>query len=67
MAHFMCGSGARWCARADAIFDVPDMHVLEVEVDDSNAGAHCRAGQLEAACPTCGVLAVGHGAGSGSA
>ena len=19
----MCGSGARWCARADAIFDVP--------------------------------------------
>ena len=32
--HSMCGSGVRWCARADAIFDVPDMHVLEVEVDD---------------------------------
>jgi hypothetical protein len=30
----MCGSGARWCARADAMFDVPGMHVLEVEVDD---------------------------------
>jgi hypothetical protein len=30
----MYGSGARWCARADAIFDVPDMHVLDVEIDD---------------------------------
>ena len=30
----MCGSGARWCARADAIFDVSDMHVLDVEIDD---------------------------------
>jgi hypothetical protein len=29
----MCGSGARWCARADAILDVPDMHVLDVEID----------------------------------
>ena len=30
----MCGSGARWCARADAILDVPDMHFLSVEIDD---------------------------------
>jgi hypothetical protein len=30
----MCGSGARWCARADAIFNVPDMHVVDVEIDD---------------------------------
>ena len=30
----MCASGARWCARADAIFDVPDMHVIDVEIDD---------------------------------
>ena len=28
--HSMCGQGARWCARADAIFDVPGMHVLDV-------------------------------------
>ena len=34
MDHLTCGSGARWCARADAIFDVPDIHVLEVDVDD---------------------------------
>ena len=58
----MCGSGARWCARADAIFDVPDMHVLDVEVDDQQRLVlTVESGQLEAACPACGVLAVGHG------
>jgi hypothetical protein len=34
VAHCMCGSGVRWCARADAMFDVPGMHVTEVQVDD---------------------------------
>jgi hypothetical protein len=34
MSYFMCGSGARWCARADAIFDVPGMRVIDVEVGD---------------------------------
>jgi transposase len=58
----MCGSGARWCARADAIFDVPDMHVLDVEIDDQRRLVlTIESGQLEAACPACGVLAVGHG------
>ena len=58
----MCGSGARWCARADAIFDVPDMHVLDVEIDDQQRLVlTIESGQLEAACPACGVLAVGHG------
>ena len=58
----MCGSGARWCARADAIFDVPDMHVLDVEIDDQQRLVlTVESGQLEAACPACGVLAVGHG------
>lgn len=33
MDHFSSGSGARWCARADAMFDVPRMHVLAVPVD----------------------------------
>jgi transposase len=58
----MCGSGARWCARADAIFDVPDMHVLKVEIDDQQRLVlTIESGQLEAGCPACGVLAVGHG------
>jgi transposase len=58
----MCGSGARWCARADAIFDVPDMHVLDVEVDDQQRLVlTIESGQLERACPSCGVLAISHG------
>src|SRR5215217_8283765 len=36
MDHPMCGSGARWCARADAMFDVPRMHVLAVAVDEKD-------------------------------
>jgi transposase len=60
--HSMCGSGARWCARADAIFDVPNMHVLEVEVDSQQRLVlTIESGQVEAACPACGVMAVGHG------
>jgi transposase len=62
MDHPTCGSVARWCARADAIFDVPGMHVLDVEVDhEQRLVLTVESGQLEAACPTCGVLAVGHG------
>jgi transposase len=58
----MCGSSARWCARADAIFDVPDMHVLDVEIDGlQRLALTVESGQTEAACPACGVLAVGHG------
>jgi transposase len=58
----MCGSGARWCARADAIFDIPDMHVLDVEVDErSRLVLTVESGRLEQGCPWCGVLAVGHG------
>ena len=58
----MCGSGARWCARADAIFDVAGMHVLDVEIDDQQRLVlTVESGQTEAACRACGVMAVGHG------
>jgi hypothetical protein len=54
--HFMCGLGARWCARADAIFDVVGMHVLDVEVAElQRLVLTVESGQLEAACPGCGV------------
>jgi transposase len=57
----MCGSGARWCARADAIFAVPDMHVVDVEIDDQQRLVlTIESGQMAAACPACGVMAVGH-------
>jgi hypothetical protein len=49
-------------AGADAIFDVPDMHVLDVQIDDQQRlGLTIELGQLEAACSRCGVLGAGHG------
>jgi transposase len=40
----------------------PDMHVLDVEIDDQQRLVlTIESGRLEAACPICGVLAVGHG------
>jgi transposase len=58
----MCGSGSRWCARADAIFAVPDMHVLDVQFDErQRLVLTVESGQVEHGCPLCGVLAVGHG------
>jgi hypothetical protein len=54
--HSMCGSGARWCARADAIFDGPDMHVVAVEIDDrQRLVLTIESCQVEAACPACGT------------
>ncbi|EWS99553.1 hypothetical protein N865_02125, partial [Intrasporangium oryzae NRRL B-24470] len=51
-----------WCARADALFNASGMHVLEAAPDElgrlvvtieSDAGV--------GGCPSCGVVAVGHG------
>src|SRR3954471_24670365 len=62
MDHPTCGPGARWCARADKMFAVPGMHVLDVGVEDHDRLVlSVESGQLEAGCPSCGVLAVGHG------
>ena len=62
MDHPTCGPGVRWCARADRMFAVPGMHVLDVAVDEhGRLVLAVESGQLEAGCPSCGVLAVGHG------
>ena len=61
MTHSRCGSGARWCARADAIFDVSGLHVLDVGVEEDRLVLTVETGQLEAGCPVCGVLAISHG------
>ena len=29
-----CTPGVRWCARADALFDVPGTHVIDVGRDE---------------------------------
>jgi hypothetical protein len=52
----LCVVRVRVGARADAIFDVPDMHVLDVEIDDQQRLVlSVESGQLKAACPACGV------------
>jgi transposase len=57
-----CAPGVRWCARADAMFNVADMHVLEVHVDgDGRLVLTVETDQTVAGCPSCGVVAVGHG------
>jgi transposase len=44
------------------IFAVPDMHVLDVEIDDQQRLVlTVESGRLETACPACGVVAAGHG------
>ena len=64
MTHCMCGSGARWCARADAMFDVPGMHVLDVEVDDQQRLVlTVESDQLEHGCPVAGCSRSGTAAG----
>jgi transposase len=52
----------RWCARADALFDVPGLHVLDVARDeDGRLVLAVESDQTMAGCPGCGVIAGGHG------
>ena len=61
MEHCTCGSSLRWCPRADALFDVAGMHVLAVVGEGGRLVLKVETDQILAGCPTCGVVAVGHG------
>jgi transposase len=62
VTHSMCGSGARWCARADAIFDVLGMHVLDVNEDvRGRLVLTVESDQVQTGCPSCGVVVISHG------
>src|SRR4051812_40454347 len=62
MEHCTCGSTAPWCARADALFNVPDMHVLDVAHDERDRLVVTVETDADVGgCPSCGVVAVGHG------
>ena len=62
MSDCTCAPTARWCARADAMFGVADMHVLDVGRDASGRLLlTVETEQTFAGCPSCGVVAVGHG------
>jgi hypothetical protein len=56
-------SSAGWCARADALLNIAGMHILAV-VHDLERGRLEVTVETDAdvgGCPTCGVVAVGHG------
>jgi hypothetical protein len=62
MGDCTCGPGARWCARADALFDVPGMHVLDFGRDeDGRLVMRVESDQAATGCRSCGVVAIGHG------
>jgi transposase len=56
-----CGPGALWCARADALFNVPGLHVLEVDHRGRVVVVTVESDQTLAGCPSCGVVAASHG------
>lgn len=62
MDHCTCGPGGRWCARADALFDVPGMHIVGVARDAAGRLVlTVETNQASMGCPSCGVVAIGHG------
>lgn len=62
MAECTCGSGASWCARADELFGVEGVHVLDVSHRvDGVLVLDVETDRALAGCASCGVVAVGHG------
>src|SRR4051794_1264360 len=69
MDHCTCGPGASRCARADELFGVPGMHVIDVERTEPSAPGRGAAlvrvtvetDEREAFCPSCGAQAISHG------
>jgi len=54
MDHDRCGPGARWCARADAMFNTSGMHVLDVGHDEPRVVVAVQADTDRAGCDRCG-------------
>ena len=62
MAHCTCAPAPSWCPRADVMFGVEGMHVLDVaNRDDGVLVLDVESDQTLTGCPDCGVVAVGHG------
>ena len=61
MAHDRCGPDARWCVRADAMFNRDGVHVLDVRRGHHKLVITVETDADVAGCPRCGVVAAGHG------
>ena len=61
MDHCRCGSGVRWCARADALFNVDGVHVVHVEHVGERLVLDVETAAEVMGCPSCGVVSEAHG------
>jgi transposase len=66
LTHSTCACGplpsSRWCPRADELFGVEGVHVLDVTTrGDGTIVLDVESDVDLAGCPGCGVVAVGHG------
>jgi transposase len=62
VSHCTYGAGALWCPRADSLFNVSGMHVLDVTGGPrGELVLTVESDQEVTGCPSCGVVAVGHG------
>jgi transposase len=62
MAYCTCALATSWCPRADELFGVEGLHVLEVSTgEDGLLVCDVESDQTLTGCPQCGVVAVGHG------
>lgn len=66
LTHSTCACArspsSRWCPRADELFGVEGVHVLDVTSrDDNTIVLDVESDTDLAGCPDCGVVAVGHG------
>jgi transposase len=56
-----CAVGVGWCARADAMFGAEGLHVLDVHRGDHGLEIVVETDPEPVGCPSCGVIAAGHG------
>src|SRR4029450_8017176 len=62
-----CAEPVGYCARVDTMFNMPGVHVLDATWRDGSskvAAGLCltvESHPAETGCPSCGVIAVGHG------
>ncbi len=62
MSHCRCGSAVACCPRADRLFGVQGLHVLDVTAGDGGRLViDVESDATLTGCPDCGVVAVGHG------
>lgn len=55
-----CGSGVRWCDRAEAMFNADGMHVLDAQRGYPQLVITVESDAAVTGCP-CGVIWLGHG------